>query len=76
MPNIGSYNAIRVYLWAGMLADNSPQKAALIERFQPMIEVTQQQGLPPEKTDTASGKTVGNECGGFFGSLIAVVKCG
>ncbi|AKA38815.1 cellulose synthase complex periplasmic endoglucanase BcsZ [Yersinia ruckeri] len=76
MPNIGSYNAIRVYLWAGMLADNSPQKAALIERFQPMIEVTQQQGLPPEKTDTASGKTVGNGPVGFSAALLPLLSAG
>ncbi|MDN0086842.1 cellulose synthase complex periplasmic endoglucanase BcsZ [Yersinia nurmii] len=73
-PNIGSYDAIRVYLWAGMLADDSPQKAALIERFQPMVEVTQQQGLPPEKTDTASGKTTGNGPVGFSAALLPLLS--
>ena len=48
-PNVGSYDAIRVYLWAGMLADDDEHKAALLERFQPMAQLTAKQGVPPEK---------------------------
>ncbi|BFO07625.1 hypothetical protein GGER_01350 [Serratia rubidaea] len=48
-PNVGSYDAIRVYLWAGMLADDDAHKAALVRRFQPMAQLTAQQGVPPEK---------------------------
>ncbi len=69
-PNVGSYDAIRTYLWAGMLSDNSPQKAALIKRFQPMAAITQQQGLPPEKADTSTGKTSGNGPVGFSAALL------
>ncbi|END9092190.1 TPA: cellulase [Yersinia enterocolitica] len=69
-PNLGSYDAIRSYLWAGMLANNSPQKAALIQRFQPMAEVTRQQGLPPEKADTLTGKTTGDGPVGFSAALL------
>ena len=47
-PNVGSYDAIRVYLWAGMLADDDEHKAALLERFQPMAQLTAKQGVPPE----------------------------
>ena len=69
-PNLGSYDAVRAYLWAGMLSNNSPQKAALIKRFQPMAEVTQQQGLPPEKVDTLTGKTTGDGPVGFSAALL------
>ncbi|VEA00322.1 endoglucanase [Salmonella enterica subsp. salamae] len=32
---ISSYDAIRVYLWAGMMHDGDPQKARLLARFKP-----------------------------------------
>lgn len=69
-PDIGSYDAIRVYLWVGMLSNNSPQKAALIQRFQPMVAVTQQQGVPPENVDTSNGKTSGKGPEGFSAALL------
>lgn len=48
-PIIGSYDAIRVYLWAGMLDDGDKQKARLLTRFKPMAARTVEQGVPPEK---------------------------
>jgi endo-1,4-beta-D-glucanase Y len=72
-PNIGSYDAIRVYLWAGMLADDDPHKAALVKQFQPMVHLTAQLGVPPEKTDTASGKTTGTGPVGFSASLLPLL---
>lgn len=69
-PNIGSYDAIRSYLWAGMLPNDSPQKTALIQRFQPMAEITQQQGIPPERTDALTGKTSGDGPVGFSAALL------
>ncbi|MDN0123484.1 cellulose synthase complex periplasmic endoglucanase BcsZ [Yersinia aleksiciae] len=72
-PNMGSYDAIRTYLWAGMLSNNSPQKAALIQRFQPMAAATQQQGLPPETTNTLTGKTQGEGPVGFSAALLPLL---
>jgi endoglucanase len=69
-PNVGSDDAIRVYLWAGMLAKDSPQKAELIERFQPMAAIIQQQGLPPLTTNSHNGKTNGNGPEGFSAALL------
>lgn len=37
---ISSYDAIRVYLWAGMMHDGDPQKARLLARFKPMATLT------------------------------------
>lgn len=72
-PNIGSYDAIRVYLWAGMLADDDPDKAALLKRFQPMVNLTAQLGVPPEKVDTATGKSTGNGPVGFSAALLPLL---
>lgn len=69
-PNVGSYDAIRIYLWAGMLPNDSPQKVALIQHFQPMADVTQQQGVPPEKADALTGKTTGHGPVGFSAALL------
>lgn len=72
-PNIGSYDAIRAYLWAGMLADDDQHKAALLKQLQPMAQLTVQQGVPPEKTDTASGKTTGDGPVGFSAAMLPML---
>lgn len=66
----GSYDAIRVYLWAGMLADSDPDRARLLERLQPMAEVTHMNGQPPEFVDAITGKTTGNGPVGFSAALL------
>jgi len=48
MP-VGSYDAIRVYLWAGMLADSSPAKSRLLSPLLGMNTYMQQHNAPPEK---------------------------
>lgn len=72
-PNIGSYDAIRVYLWAGMLADDDPHKAALVKQFQPMVRLTAQLGAVPEKVDTASGKANGTGPVGFSAAMLPLL---
>src|SRR5690606_1129789 len=57
---IGSYDAIRVYLWTGMMHDRDPQKARLLARFKPMATLTTKNGVPPEKVDVTSGKPTGD----------------
>lgn len=48
-PPIGSYDAIRVYLWVGMLHDGDKQKARLLQRFAPMAAQTTEHGVPRRK---------------------------
>ncbi|WP_346826685.1 cellulose synthase complex periplasmic endoglucanase BcsZ [Serratia inhibens] len=72
-PDIGSYDAIRVYLWAGMLADDDEHKAVLVKQLLPMAQSTAQQGVPPEKTDTASGKTRGDGPVGFSAAMLPML---
>jgi len=46
---VGSYDAIRVYLWAGMLPDSSPVKSKLLKALGGMNLYLAQHGAPPEK---------------------------
>ncbi|XXD07650.1 cellulose synthase complex periplasmic endoglucanase BcsZ [Klebsiella sp. R445] len=73
-PIIGSYDAIRVYLWAGMLDDGDKQKAQLLSRFAPMEAQTIHLGVPPEKVNIATGKTTGNGPVGFSASLLPFLQ--
>jgi len=50
---LGSYDAIRVYLWAGMLDDGVPAKARLLKALWGMEAYLQQHGSPPEKVNAA-----------------------
>ncbi|MFJ5854998.1 cellulose synthase complex periplasmic endoglucanase BcsZ [Enterobacter cancerogenus] len=71
---VGSYDAIRVYLWAGMMNDKDPQKARLLARFQPMAATTAKQGLPPEKVDIATGKRTNDGPVGFSAALLPFLQ--
>lgn len=55
---IGSYDAIRVYLWLGMLSVDDPYVHSLRARLQPFANYVKQSGLPPEKINTATGEIV------------------
>ncbi len=73
LPNesIGSYDAIRVYLWLGMLNDADPLKA----RFLNLLDFTNDSfGLPPEKIDTRSRMGAGKSPIGFKAALAPFFK--
>lgn len=71
---VGSYDAIRVYLWVGMMHDADPQKARLLKRFNAMAAQTVKQGVPPEKVATATGAVTGDGPVGFSASLIPFLQ--
>ncbi|WP_446028396.1 cellulose synthase complex periplasmic endoglucanase BcsZ [Lelliottia amnigena] len=71
---IGSYDAIRVYLWTGMMHDRDPQKARLLARFKPMATLATKNGVPPEKVDVTSGKPTGDGPVGFSASLLPFLQ--
>ncbi|MGD1798465.1 glycosyl hydrolase family 8, partial [Klebsiella pneumoniae] len=73
-PPIGSYDAIRVYLWVGMLHDGDKQKARLLARFAPMAAQTAEQGVPPEKVNIATGKTSGQGPVGFSAVMLPFLQ--
>ncbi|MDD9177276.1 cellulase [Aliivibrio finisterrensis] len=54
---IGSYNAIRTYLWAGMLPNSDKNKAAILNKMHPVVlELEKGKGMP-EIFNTQTGKT-------------------
>ncbi len=52
----GGYNAIRVYLWAGMLHPNTPARSALLKTLAPMARYVREQGQPPESIDVIEAR--------------------
>lgn len=52
--SVGSWNAIRVYLWAGLMNPEDPDAARLKATLRPMLDVTRAAYYTPEDTDTAA----------------------
>jgi endo-1,4-beta-D-glucanase Y len=48
-PDYGSYDAIRVYLWAGLTPKQTPGAAKILEIFSPMAHLMRQSTTPPER---------------------------
>ncbi|MGF1715462.1 cellulose synthase complex periplasmic endoglucanase BcsZ [Photobacterium chitinilyticum] len=69
----GSYNAIRTYLWAGMLADDDPFKPRVIEAMQPMVTANTRKGLPPRTVNTRNGSYRGKGSAGFSASMLPLL---
>lgn len=53
---LGSYNAIRVYLWAAMTDPSDPSYGVLMKHFDPMRRLTEEMNMPPEKVEILTGK--------------------
>lgn len=70
---IGSYDAIRVYLWIGMLASSS-QAHRLQTHFKQALPYVDQQGLPAETLDVLQGKATGQGPIGFSAALLPLFK--
>lgn len=71
--DLGSYDAIRVYLWAGMLHPASPRRGELLARLAPMARRTAADGAPPEKIRTASGQAEGQGPAGFSAAMAVLL---
>lgn len=70
---VGSYDAIRVYLWAGMLAPDAPGRAALQQHLHAMVQLTAAQGFVPEQVDSATGIASGTGPVGFSAALLPLL---
>jgi endoglucanase len=55
-----AYNAIRVYLWAGLLDPRDPLAPALLAHFAPFANFIAAHGAPPEKVDTTNASVSAN----------------
>jgi endoglucanase len=71
---LGSYNAIRVYLWLGLIAPQDPARAALLAQYAPMAELIQRNGVPPEGVDAVSGQVQGAGPSGFSAAMLPFLK--
>lgn len=72
--NIGNYDAIRTYLWAGMLSEDSPYKKALVDKMQPLVEVLKSTQRIPESFDAQTGQYFGYSNLGLNASVIPLLK--
>lgn len=66
-----AYNAIRVCLWAGMLAADAPSRAAALAAFRPMVDFVAAHGFPPERVDTQTGTAGSNAGNAGFSAAVA-----
>jgi endoglucanase len=67
---LGSYDAIRVYLWAGMTPKSDPLATPLLARLDGMSSSTASTGIPPEKVQVISGALEGPGPFGYSAALI------
>jgi endoglucanase len=66
---VGSYDAVRVYLWAALLAPEDPRRAPLLAALRPMAAATAQDGVPPARVDSAAGSREGSGPAAFSAAL-------
>jgi endoglucanase len=70
----GGYNAIRVYLWAGMLHPDAPGRTSLLRSLRPMAEHVRSNGQPPESIDILSGQADRPGPAGFSAALLPFLQ--
>ena len=71
---VGSYDAIRVYTWAGFTSPDDPLYPRLMSAVDGMVEASRSQGLPPEIVDAVRGTTKGTGPYGFSAALLPYFK--
>jgi endoglucanase len=72
--DIGSYDAIRVYLWAGMASAADPLARGWLDALGGMKQSVAQNGYPPEKVSTLSGAATGEGPLSYWGALAPYFK--
>ena len=71
--DLGSYNAIRVYLWASMMAKDAPYKQELLTQFAPFMDTIEERGHVPLNTYAQSGKSEKRGPLGFNAALLPLL---
>lgn len=66
----GSYDAIRTYLWAGMLPRGEPIAAKLLPLLRGLPAQTAETGVPAEKVVVSTGQVSGTGPFGFSAALL------
>lgn len=67
--SVGGYDAIRVYLWAGMLSKETSERRLLLSSLSPFSNLVGKIGYVPEFIDTASGDYMGTAPSGFYAAV-------
>ncbi len=70
----GAYNAIRVYLWAGMLHPTAPGRKSLLSALNPMARYVRDKGHPPESIDVLTGQGSGPGPAGFTAAILPFLQ--
>jgi endoglucanase len=70
----GAYNAIRVYLWAGMLHAHAEGRKPLLHALAPMARFVRERGYPPESIDILTGQASGPGPLGFSAALLPFLQ--
>lgn len=70
----GGFNAIRVYLWAGMLAEDDPARAALLRTLRPAAQAVAMRGTPPLSVATRDGKMTDTGPAGFSAAMLPMLS--
>lgn len=70
----GGYNAIRTYLWAGMMSDKDSEKAVLLKQLRPMANLIDSKGYPPEYINILTGEINGPGSSGFSAAILPFVQ--
>lgn len=72
--DLGSYNAIRVYLWAGLMAEGAMYKDELMAQLRPMAKAITRKSTPPLNTYASSGRTSGQSPIGFSAAMLPFLE--
>jgi endoglucanase len=70
----GSYDAIRTYLWIGMLPEEDPIRAELAGRLGALLDQLHATGRVPERIDVRSLHGQGNGPPGFAAALLPLAR--
>lgn len=68
--DLGSYDAIRTYLWAGLMPASDSLRKPLLDSLGGMLQATLADGVPPEKVQVQSGQRSGAGPFGFSAALL------
>lgn len=70
----GSYDAIRVYLWAGMANNESPGAEKILKVFSPMAKLVARSQRPPEKIKQDGEVSSSTSPAGFWAAIAPFLK--
>ncbi|WP_413459431.1 cellulose synthase complex periplasmic endoglucanase BcsZ [Herbaspirillum huttiense] len=71
---LGSYDAIRVYLWAGMTSPRDPDAAPLLAALDGMRQAILATGAVPEKVKVTTGAAEGQAPFGFGAAMLPYLQ--